>query len=97
MAHELLQFFAFEHLPPHLRTVSEPFGLAARTYDATDILHHQQLAVHIDTLPENLERAAAHMKLFEATFGAERGQVDLAMRRLLEAKDCAVRALVYKP
>ncbi len=48
----LEQFFAYEHLPPHLQVVSE-------------------------TLPRNQERT-------------------VALRKLLEAKDCAVRALVAK-
>lgn len=59
----LEQFFAYEHLPPHLQTVSRPFG---------------ELAKHlIATLPTNPERT-------------------VALRKLLEAKDCAVRALLFK-
>ncbi len=57
----ILQFFAFAHLPPHLRDVSEPFSAMA-----TDI---------VETLPRNPERTAA-------------------LRKLLEAKDAAVRASV---
>lgn len=57
----LEKFFAFEHLPAHLRAVSQPFG---------------ELAAHvIKTLPRNAERT-------------------VALRKLLEAKDCAVRALL---
>lgn len=57
------QFFRFDHLPPHLRLVSQPFG---------------ELAAHvIRTLPSNPERTAA-------------------LRKLLEAKDCAVRALIFE-
>lgn len=59
----LEQFFAYEHLPPYLQTVSRPFG---------------ELAKHlIATLPTNPERT-------------------VALRKLLEAKDCAVRALLFK-
>ncbi len=59
----MMQFFAYEHLPPHLQAVSKPFG---------------ELAKHIvETLPQNAERTAG-------------------LRKLLEAKDCAVRALLYK-
>lgn len=59
----ILQFFAFEHLPAHLQTVSKPFG---------------ELAKHIETtLPRNPERT-------------------VALRKLLEAKDAAVRALLAK-
>lgn len=55
------KFFAFEHLPAHLRAVSQPFG---------------ELAAHvIKTLPRNPERT-------------------VALRKLLEAKDCAVRSLL---
>ena len=59
----ILQFFAYEHLPPHLQTVSKPFGDLARTM--------------VNDLPRNPERT-------------------VALRKLLEAKDAAVRALVAK-
>jgi len=59
----LLQFFAYEHLPPHLQTISKPFGVLAQTI--------------VDTLPKNPERT-------------------VALRKLLEAKDCAVRAQLFK-
>lgn len=59
----ILQFFAYEHLPPHLQDVSRPF---------------RDLAVSIVALlPRNPERT-------------------VALRKLLEAKDAAVRALVAK-
>jgi hypothetical protein len=60
----MLQFFAYEHLPEHLKAVSKPFGELAR-----------QVCLE---LPMNPERT-------------------VALRKLLEAKDCAVRALLYKP
>lgn len=59
----LLQFFAYEHLPPHLQAISKPFG---------DLAHHI-----VDTLPQNPERT-------------------VALRKILEAKDCAVRAQLFK-
>lgn len=59
----LIQFFAYEHLPPHLQAVSKPFG------DLASAIH--------STLPRNPERT-------------------VALRKLLEAKDCAVRALLFK-
>lgn len=59
----IMQFFAYEHLPPKLQDVSRPFGELA-----------QQI---VDTLPRNPERT-------------------VALRKLLEAKDAAVRALVAK-
>jgi hypothetical protein len=59
----LLQFFAYEHLPPNLQVVSKPFGDMAR-----------ELAT---SLPVNAESTTA-------------------LRKLLEAKDCAVRAVLFK-
>lgn len=57
----ILQFFAFDHLPSHLREVSAPFGEHA----------HRIVA----TIPRNPERT-------------------VALRKLLEAKDAAVRAVL---
>lgn len=59
MAHRMMQWFAFDHLPEHLREISEQCGLLARTMDAT--------------LPDGPEKTAG-------------------LRKLLEAKDCFVRA-----
>jgi len=61
--HYLRQFFAYEHLPDHLRVISQPFGELAREIDLT--------------LPDNPEKTTA-------------------LRKLLEAKDCAVRAVLFK-
>jgi hypothetical protein len=58
----LLEFFEYEHLPPHLRAVSEPFC--------------------------NLAYVLAHNEELQGR-GAE---LTTALRKLLEAKDCAVRA-----
>jgi hypothetical protein len=59
----MMQFFAYEHLKPELRTVSQPF-------------FHMAEAI-MQTLPENPERT-------------------MALRKLLEAKDAAVRAYLFK-
>lgn len=59
----MLQFFAYAHLPEHLKKVSEPFCQLAEQIVAT--------------LPRNPERT-------------------VALRKLLEAKDCAVRAVLWK-
>jgi hypothetical protein len=59
----MLQFFAYQHLPPHLQEISKPFSEVA-----------QQI---VNTLPQNPERT-------------------VALRKLLEAKDCAVRAKLWK-
>ena len=58
-----MQFFAYEHLPPHLQLVSAPFGQLAETI--------------VSTLPRNPERT-------------------VALRKLLESKDAAVRAKLYQ-
>lgn len=59
----IMQFFAYEHLPAHLREVSMPFG---------------ELAILMTSiLPRNPERS-------------------VALRKLLEAKDAAVRARLFK-
>ena len=58
----ILQFFAYEHLPPHLQEVSKGFAKQAET---------------IMELPRNPERT-------------------VALRKLLEAKDAAVRARLAK-
>lgn len=63
MPEYLLQFFAYDHLPPNLQAISEPFGQLA-----------QRIVMN---LPKNPERTTA-------------------LRKLLEAKDCAVRALLFK-
>lgn len=59
---QLLQFFAYSHLPPHLQEVSAPF---------------HTLALTIADGPQNAETTTA-------------------LRKLLEAKDCAVRAVLVK-
>ena len=62
-ADRMLQFFAYEHLPPHLQQYSKPFAEMA-SWICSD-------------LPSNPERTAG-------------------LRKLLEAKDCIVRAQLYK-
>ena len=60
---QILQFFAYEHLPEKLQLISKPFGELAKWM--------------VETLPRNAERTAG-------------------LRKLLEAKDCAVRANLTK-
>jgi hypothetical protein len=63
MTEPMLQFFAYGHLPEHLKAISAPFA---------------EMADHIiQTLPRNPERT-------------------VALRKLLEAKDCAVRSVLWK-
>jgi hypothetical protein len=59
----IMQFFACDHLAPHLQAVSKPFCDLAKQI--------------VDTTPRNPERT-------------------VALRKLLEAKDAAVRALLAK-
>lgn len=71
----VMQFFAYEHLPPHLQAVSKPFCDLARIIVADGEMP-AGTAVEFP-LPRNPERT-------------------VALRKLLEAKDAAVRALVAK-
>lgn len=61
---EIMQLFAWKHLPPHLAAVSRPFYTMARWI--------------VETLPRNAERS-------------------VALRKLLESKDAAVRVKLIKP
>lgn len=63
MSYPILEFFKYEHLPPHLQAVSKPFCELA--YLMTE------------SLPDGPE-------------------VSAGLRKLLEAKDCAVRAALSK-
>ena len=73
----LLQFFAYDHLPPHLQMVSKPFcELAHAIVHGVNVPESGDIVLGTG-LPANPERTTA-------------------LRKLLEAKDCAVRALLYK-
>lgn len=63
LVEHILQFFAYEHLPPHLQEYSKVFSSLAH--------------IIVDTVPRNPERT-------------------VALRKLLEAKDAAVRAVIAK-
>lgn len=73
----LLQFFAYEHLPPHLQTVSKPFCELAHAIVKGDNVPESGTVTIGGGLPSNPERTTA-------------------LRKLLEAKDCAVRATLFK-
>jgi hypothetical protein len=73
----ILQFFRYDHLPPHLAAVSKPFGDLAHAIVLGD---NDPMSANVTLggpLPRNPERT-------------------VALRKLLEAKDAAVRALVAK-
>jgi hypothetical protein len=63
MSEPILQFFAYNHLPPALQDISKPLHGIANWM--------------VETLPRNPERS-------------------VALRKLLEAKDAAVRAKLFK-
>ncbi|HGF0145406.1 TPA: hypothetical protein ACGBT8_004575 [Citrobacter freundii] len=52
MASPIMKYFAFEHLPEHLQTVSKPIGELARLMD--------------ESLPDGAEKSAGLRKLLEA-------------------------------
>lgn len=62
-AEPIMQFFRYEHLPPHLQEIAKHFAYLAREL------------VYEGKLPRNAERS-------------------VMLRKLLEAKDAAVRAAV---
>lgn len=72
----ILQFFAYEHLPPHLAAVSKPFcELAHAIVNGGEVAAIERPPMR--ALPRNPERT-------------------VALRKLLESKDAAVRALLAK-
>lgn len=68
----IMQFFAYEHLPPHLQAVSRPFCELARA-----LVQPGGGVQDAPLVPRNPERT-------------------VALRKLLEAKDAAVRAVLAK-
>lgn len=50
--HDLLQYFVYEHLPPHLQEVSKPFAKLAREMD--------------NLLPSGTQKDVGLQKLIEA-------------------------------
>jgi hypothetical protein len=63
MTEHVMQFFKYDHLPPHLQAVSKPFA------DMADNI--------VATIPRNPQRT-------------------IALNKLLESKDAAVRAVLAK-
>lgn len=122
MAHPLMQFFSFGHLPDHLKAASEPFALAAAAVNACgttlrgssdigeDLVRTTglerdlaRLSAFVADLPVNLESNEAMRKiasigqdLYSVEVGQRFAHITDVMRMLLEAKDCAVRAALYK-
>ena len=73
----ILQFFKYDHLPPHLAAVSKPFADLAHAIVLGDNVPEAGTVTLGNPLPRNPERT-------------------VALRKLLEAKDAAVRALLAK-
>jgi|ERR1051325_1663562 hypothetical protein len=73
----IMQFFAYEHLPPHLQVVSKPFGDLARQLVGDPSAPPPDTGWIPGGLPRSPERT-------------------VALRKLLEAKDAAVRAIIAK-
>jgi len=73
----ILQFFAYEHLPPQLQAVSKPFADLAHAIVLGDNVPESGTVTFGPPLPRNPERT-------------------VALRKLLEAKDAAVRAKLAK-
>lgn len=81
-AAQLLRFFKYDHLPAHLAEVSKPFCVLARSL--AGVPEHDQ--------PE-LTQASDLSTMFAGLIGQLDGpELTVALRKLLEAKDCAVRA-----
>lgn len=74
-----LQFFKYDHLPPHLKLISKPFCDLAHAIVLGDNQPHEVTGTVTigGPLPRNTERT-------------------VALRKLLEAKDAAVRALIFQ-
>jgi hypothetical protein len=108
----LLQFFTYAHLPEHLQAVSKPFGDAAHALDGLpgNLLRGEgaewlieEVMTTVKALPDNPERKETKRKLREVqalTHAYPNGEggvgKEAALRLLLEAKDCAVRAVLFK-
>jgi phage terminase large subunit-like protein len=105
-----MQFFAYAHLPAHLQEVSKRFGdLAEKLAGMSEqercgdgweggFMDVRNLMLWSESeLLSNSQRAVCAAKLHEAedavTESYELGDV---LQLVLEAKDCAVRAVLFK-
>jgi hypothetical protein len=99
-------YFSTDHLPPHLRAISEPFGVLAAAIVESG---HAYLPAHRDardaclvSLPHAVDREQAvacyeFMDLIVDDACDSLDPVDAALGYLLAAKDCAVRAHLPEP
>ena len=77
----MLQFFSYDHLPPAIAAISKPF---------CDLAHAIASGRQIGD-----EDEAGNITM-EAALCPRNPERTVALRKLLEAKDCAVRAVLYK-
>lgn len=74
MAEHIMQFFAYEHLPPHLQTVSKPFGDLARAIVGDERGMPAGTSTQFP-LPANDQRALALTLLLQAKDAAVRARL----------------------
>lgn len=93
------RYFAFEHLPEHLRSISEPICTAARSDEHPRVIlelvfdHLQDLAADGRVVDEQqLEFGIAKVHEAEKVLDREHRATDAFLLLLIEIKDCAVRA-----
>lgn len=97
----ILQFFVYEHLSSEkLKAVSREFSLLAWAVaeQPSEIVDagFDHLIGYVRELPRNDESKAALLKLQIARVSDEQFRKADALRLLLEAKDCAVRSVLFK-
>lgn len=101
----ILRYFKYFHLPPHLQEISRPFAeLAERLAAGVEIPPWQELQPSflrlrdfVRSLPavDSAEKDYADSKLSEVWLCLfECAPASVPLRLLLEAKDCAVRAMI---
>jgi len=92
---ELLTFFDHDHLPPDLAEVARPFGAAARALAAGNSDLALGLARHSLPGREGVAMVTKLSLMLDAIQAGYRSDgVRSALRFILEAKDCAVRAVL---
>ena len=89
------------HLPPHLQAVASPFEEPGRALAHEDAPRfeflmgdHPSIKEMLDDLPPGAMRRRARAKVERARAEVRCGDFAEALHLLIEAKDCAVRALV---
>ncbi len=101
--HEALyQFFTYRHLPAHLQAISKVFAEQVHKVVENRFQQHDVDAVY-DFVEEssppgrNIELRALRAKLWMVAYSIHLDEGEARLRIFLEAKDCAVRAVLFKP